>query len=224
MVSKKYRKFYENENDHQISMYSNRPDNYAHNRIRQIVESEIRMLMPKTVLDAGCAEGMYSKYFAKNGIFPVGCDIAFSKLRRAKIDSTATTPYLCADLQKLPFPDNSFEAVLALEIIEHVPDYRQAIKEIFRVSSKYVIISVPVGVFEGAGHINFFHPPDFERWESEHKVIHSYGILTTFMPFRRTVTFLSFKLHRYIALLDSIFCSLPYFKYTGTHIVFVFEK
>jgi len=224
MVSKKYRQLYESEKHHQMSLYSNHPTSYPHNRIKHIVESEIVRFMPKSLLDAGCAEGMYTRYSAKNGMFSIGCDIAQSKLRDAKLNSDSSVPYLCADLQKLPFHDDSFEMVLALEIIEHVPNYRQALKEIFRVSSKYVVISVPVGVFKGSGHINFFHKKDFELWASQYKIVRCYGILTNFMPLRRTITFLSFRLHKYIESLDSIFCSLPYFRYTGTHIVFVFEK
>ncbi|MGD8379445.1 MAG: methyltransferase domain-containing protein [Gammaproteobacteria bacterium] len=39
--------------------------------------------------------------------------------------------------------DNSFDCVLLLEVLEHLDDYRQALREIFRVSSRHVIISVP---------------------------------------------------------------------------------
>jgi len=39
--------------------------------------------------------------------------------------------------------DNSFDCILLLEVLEHLEDYELALKEIFRVSSQYVIISVP---------------------------------------------------------------------------------
>ena len=39
--------------------------------------------------------------------------------------------------------DNEFDCVIFLEVLEHISDYEQALKELFRVSSKYVLISVP---------------------------------------------------------------------------------
>jgi len=39
--------------------------------------------------------------------------------------------------------DNAFDCVLLLEVLEHLEDYETALREIFRVASKSVIISVP---------------------------------------------------------------------------------
>lgn len=205
-------------------MYSNRPDSYSHNRIRLIVESEIANIGSRSLLDVGCAEGLYVKYSTKQGIFSVGVDIALSKLSNASNNSDFSLPYLCADVQKLPFDNESFEVVLALEVLEHVPDYKVALDEIFRVSNKYVIISVPLGLIRGSGHINFFNKTDFQSWAERYNMIKCYGILTNFMPFRRTVSLMSFKLHRYLEVLDSIFCSMPHFRYSGTHVLLIFKK
>ena len=39
--------------------------------------------------------------------------------------------------------DNEFDCVILLEVLEHLDDYRAALDEVFRVSKKHVIISVP---------------------------------------------------------------------------------
>ncbi len=39
--------------------------------------------------------------------------------------------------------DNEFDCVLLLEVLEHLEDYELALKEIFRVAKKTVIVSVP---------------------------------------------------------------------------------
>ena len=44
---------------------------------------------------------------------------------------------------ELKRPDNSFDVVFLLEVMEHLDNYELALKELFRVSRKYVILSVP---------------------------------------------------------------------------------
>ena len=47
------------------------------------------------------------------------------------------------DLALLPFPDDAFDLVLAIEVLEHVPDPEEALGEIARVASADLIVSVP---------------------------------------------------------------------------------
>jgi ubiquinone/menaquinone biosynthesis C-methylase UbiE len=46
-------------------------------------------------------------------------------------------------VEALPFPDRSVDLVMAIEVMEHVPDPDRAIREIARVSASDVILSVP---------------------------------------------------------------------------------
>ena len=39
--------------------------------------------------------------------------------------------------------DNAFDCVIMLEVLEHLQDYEVALKEVFRVARKYVVLSVP---------------------------------------------------------------------------------
>lgn len=47
------------------------------------------------------------------------------------------------DIHHLPFGDEQFEAVLCSETIEHVTDYKKAITELLRITSKVLVITVP---------------------------------------------------------------------------------
>lgn len=44
------------------------------------------------------------------------------------------------DLQRR---DKEYDCVFLLEVLEHIPEYEKALSEVFRVSRKYVVISVP---------------------------------------------------------------------------------
>jgi SAM-dependent methyltransferase len=49
------------------------------------------------------------------------------------------------DVTRLTFPDGRFEAVLSFDVLEHVPDYKQALREFYRVLAPggQALISVP---------------------------------------------------------------------------------
>ena len=50
-----------------------------------------------------------------------------------------------ADLRALPFRDNSFDITICTEVLEHLPEevLSKGVKELLRVSRKYVLVSVP---------------------------------------------------------------------------------
>jgi len=50
------------------------------------------------------------------------------------------------DITKIQYPDNSFDAILCHHVLEHIPDYRKALEELFRVLKPggWAIIQVPI--------------------------------------------------------------------------------
>jgi ubiquinone/menaquinone biosynthesis C-methylase UbiE len=50
---------------------------------------------------------------------------------------------LFGDVRNLPFPDDSFDLVLGIEVLEHVADPRAALREVARVAARDVVLSVP---------------------------------------------------------------------------------
>jgi len=84
------------------------------------------------VLDIGCGIGAYVEKFMALNAHAFGVDVDVDKLADAhtekKLDWLAV-----AVSESLPFPDNFFDAVLLHEVIEHVDDDRQTIREAQRV-------------------------------------------------------------------------------------------
>jgi hypothetical protein len=45
--------------------------------------------------------------------------------------------------EKIPFPDNSYDCVLCLDVLEHIENIHEVFDELCRVSRKYVVVSLP---------------------------------------------------------------------------------
>ena len=90
----------------------------------------------KNILDAGCGRSYYVKLIS---MLPstekvIGIDINKEYLKRAKTTlwSTPNAEIQQASIYKLPYKNNSFDAVVCSEILEHLDDDEAALKEITR--------------------------------------------------------------------------------------------
>lgn len=95
-----------------------------------------------TMLDLGCGEGRH--IFGVMEKFPdlkcIGLDPHIESLDKASEGlkflesiSNTKTNFLSGSAYSLPFSDNSFDLVVCSEVLEHLHDYKDAIKEINRV-------------------------------------------------------------------------------------------
>jgi ubiquinone/menaquinone biosynthesis C-methylase UbiE len=96
------------------------------------------------ILDVGCAKGFMLHDFSRliPGLIISGIDISSYAIRHALPD---VRPFLrVADAKKLPFPDKSFDLVIAVNTIHNLPlqQCKQAVREIERVSRKHAFITV----------------------------------------------------------------------------------
>jgi SAM-dependent methyltransferase len=83
------------------------------------------------VFENGCGLGAYLARLADDAGFAVGLDIEVDRARQAHATTGAHT--LSAAGEALPFPSNYYDLVLSNEVLEHVVDDRQAVREIVRV-------------------------------------------------------------------------------------------
>lgn len=126
-----------------------------------------------TILDLGCGYGAYSLALSAEGRKCVGAEINMKYLASA---SGSGLPVVAVD-SVLPFPDHSFDTVMLLEVIEHVPQLEGILREAFRVARRNVLITVPnseslerlqendvtYAHMLSSDHVHFFDPASLEE-------------------------------------------------------------
>ncbi len=100
-------------------------------------------------LDVGCGEGYYTMPLVRRAGFSVGIDLSGSVLRvfRGLRDFPADRVRLVqSDVERLPFPDGSFDKVLCSHVLEHVLDDHAVVSEVYRVlkDDGRAILAVPL--------------------------------------------------------------------------------
>jgi SAM-dependent methyltransferase len=98
------------------------------NDIGAFLDQHVPLPHEGTVLDAGCGPGAYVPWTSQRVGRVVALDIAHGRL--GYVDGADR---VCGDVQALPFPDATFDAVLAMHMLYHVPDIPKGVAELRRV-------------------------------------------------------------------------------------------
>jgi SAM-dependent methyltransferase len=123
-------------------------------RFRARLLGQVVPLAPRRVLDAGCGEGHVSAWLVE--ALPASEITGVDGRGEALVAFRARNPGIQAVegvLNALPFPDKTFDLVVCTEVLEHVPDPRAALRELGRVSSEHLFLTVPHEPFFRAGNL-----------------------------------------------------------------------
>jgi SAM-dependent methyltransferase len=140
---------------------------------RRLVLGLLRDLDFADCLDAGCAQRFLLD--AVVGRFPVkgfGCDVSDAVIdanRRARPDCE----FAVLDLTRQTWPEGrTFDLVVCSEVLEHIPDWRNAIANLVRMARKHLVITVPSGPIRQmdrlVGHHQHFAGPELAAALQEH--------------------------------------------------------
>ncbi len=88
------------------------------------------------ILDAGCGDGTFARTLARRRASVVGVDADPAMVEaawRAAADAGIEATFVAGELERLPFPDASFDVVIAITVLCFVPEPASAIRELVRV-------------------------------------------------------------------------------------------
>lgn len=109
------------------------------------LEKDIDYLKDEQILDVGCGVGIQTLCLGKRCKHIVGIDIKkgvveYAQYLSSKLQGKISSQFICCSLQEAAFPEDFFDKIFSICVIEHIPDYEKVIAEINRILK-------PSGVF-----------------------------------------------------------------------------
>ncbi len=174
---------------------------------RHLITTLLETYYPRTgqlrILDIGCGTGKMLDELKPFGDV-VGADFAPEALQFC-ITRGAPADLARADVRRLPFADNSFDVVTAMDIIEHIDDDKAASREIFRVLKPggRLLVTVPAFSSLWSEHDEALH--HFRRYTTPHlkDVFQRAGLHVDKLSYTVTTLFAPIWVYRQISNLFS---------------------
>jgi SAM-dependent methyltransferase len=113
----------------------------------------------ESVLELGTGVGSFSARLAARCRRYTGVDYDAESVAQTSKRLMGKGELLQADARSLPFPARSFSAIVCLEVLEHLGDWRAGVSEIHRClrSEGLAVLSVPYRIHGGKSDTNPFH-------------------------------------------------------------------
>jgi SAM-dependent methyltransferase len=133
-----------------------------------LIVNSLREVAPRArgrLLDVGCGNKPYEPIFRPyvSEFIGIEHEATFNKTAASsQASDRATTPDFTYDGEHLPFPDESFDTVLNVQVLEHTPRPRRLIAEIARVLKRNGVL-IMVAPFSFRLHEQ---PHDYFRYSS----------------------------------------------------------
>jgi ubiquinone/menaquinone biosynthesis C-methylase UbiE len=138
------RRYYEREGEiqnHQELLFVKTSNVFLmHEQRYRLLETLKIVPQSRNLLDIGCGEGLMTNLFKAD--FKVGVDISANKIKRAR--KKKEIYYVVADAHHLPFKEKFFEISICTETLEHLASPEMVFKEMSGVTSKNIILSIPL--------------------------------------------------------------------------------
>jgi SAM-dependent methyltransferase len=142
-------------------------------RFHKTVTATIADLQPGNLLELGCGEGFFLDALKKRlpDLPVLGLDYSDEALANGK-KVFPNLPLEKGDIYKIEQPDASWDVVVASEVLEHLEHPDEALRELRRVTKRYVVLTVPwepwfqLGSLARGKHLNRLgnHPEHINHW------------------------------------------------------------
>lgn len=126
------------------------PNNFTYYNVIRSLESILYSKNKENILDYGCGVGTFSFFMASKGHTVTGVDISDKAINTAKLSSEAmgldrNTTFLNLVESKKHLKKDDFDLLTMIEVIEHVPNDKAAMKHLSALIKRggYILLTTP---------------------------------------------------------------------------------
>ena len=121
--------------------------NFVSRRRFAIQMIEARLPKGAKILDVGCGTGHLAAELARRGYQTCGTDLSEGMIQYARTHYNPDS-FQVADIEKIPYPDNTFDGILCLGVVEYLATDGPALTEIQRVLKPggFAVITTPSSI------------------------------------------------------------------------------
>jgi len=130
-----------------------------------IVELRRELSECTSILDVGCGENSCLKYATKKRVHTVGLDIFLPYILHSK-SQKLHGDYVLADARFLGLKEDSFDCVIALDLIEHLTkkEGHNLLKSLEKIAKKKIIIFTPNGFLPQSSYDSNIYQAHKSEW------------------------------------------------------------
>jgi|SRR3989344_257418 len=114
-------------------------DIWANCRLK-IIHKKFKYIKDKEILDIGCGSGYIGKSFLKNN------RVTFADINQEELDKIKEKNAIVKKIdlnKKLPFKDDQFDLIICADVLEHLENTKEILKELKRILKGSLIITTP---------------------------------------------------------------------------------
>lgn len=111
--------------------------NISANRINRCLGPLKDNLAGKLVLEAGCGAGRFTEILLKQGATLVSADMSSAiEVNAENFPVSEKHRVIQADINDMPYADESFDVVICMGVIQHTPDPEKTIRDLYQLVKK----------------------------------------------------------------------------------------
>ena len=112
---------------------SHTKSNISAQRLERCLGQPLSSLAGKRVLEAGCGAGRFTELMVGAGAFVHSIDLSVAvEANRKNIGERPNYVVAQADLRTPPFPENTFDVVVCLGVLQHTPSPEESVRALWR--------------------------------------------------------------------------------------------
>jgi 2-polyprenyl-3-methyl-5-hydroxy-6-metoxy-1,4-benzoquinol methylase len=96
---------------------------------------DIKISKEDTILDIGCGGGIQTSCLGRMCKHITGIDINCESINSARLIAhiaNVDANFICTTIEEEEFPDESFDKIISICVIEHIPNYKETLREVYR--------------------------------------------------------------------------------------------